>query len=148
MRTARREHAACRELASRTAASPSLEDAARAAAEAFPDARAVLDAAARRDPSACAALERFSEALGFGLSQIACVVDPDVLVLGGGLSERADLFLGAVRARYRACALPPCRNTPIVVSKLGNACGMYGAASRALDLLARGECSGTGERLL
>ena len=93
-------------------------------------------------------LERFSEALGFGLSQIACVVDPDVLVLGGGLSERADLFLGAVRARYRACALPPCRNTPIVVSKLGNACGMYGAASRALDLLARGECSGTGERLL
>ena len=148
VRTARREHAACRELASRTAASPSLEDAARAAAEAFPDARAVLDAAARRDPSACAALERFSEALGFGLSQIACVVDPDVLVLGGGLSERADLFLGAVRARYRACALPPCRNTPIVVSKLGNACGMYGAASRALDLLARGECSGTGERLL
>lgn len=146
--TARREHAARRELASRTAASPSLEDAARAAAEAFPDARAVLDAAARRDPSACAALERFSEALGFGLSQIACVVDPDVLVLGGGLSERADLFLGAVRARYRACALPPCRNTPIVVSKLGNACGMYGAASRALDLLARGECSGTGERLL
>ena len=71
-----------------------------------------------------------------------------MLVLGGGLSERADLFLRRVRARYRACALPPCRNTPIVVSKLGNACGMYGAASRALDLLARGECSGTGERLL
>lgn len=38
-------------------------------------------------------------------------------------------------------------NTPIVVSKLGNACGMYGAASRALDLLARAGSPGTGGRL-
>lgn len=111
----------------------------RAAAEAFPDARSVLEAFERGEPAARAALARFSDALGFGLSQIACVVDPDVFVLGGGLSERADLFLDAVRARYRACALPVCRDTPIVASKLGNACGVHGAAYRVLEALAGDE---------
>lgn len=107
-----------------------------AAAEAFPDARAVFEAAARRDPAARAALSRFSDALGFGLSQIACLVDPDVFVLGGGLSERADLYLDSVRAQYRACAVSVCRDTPIVASSLGNECGVYGAAFRALETLA------------
>lgn len=107
-----------------------------AAAEAFPDARAVFEAAARRDSAARAALSRFSDALGFGLSQMACLVDPDVFVLGGGLSERADLYLDSVRARYRACAVSVCRDTPIVASSLGNECGVYGAALRALETLA------------
>ena len=105
------------------------------ASAAFPDARAVLDAVARRDPVACAALGRFSDALGFGLAQMACLVDPDVFVLGGGLSERADLFVDAVRSRYRACALSVCRDTPIVASSLGSECGVYGAAYRAFDEL-------------
>lgn len=100
---------------------------------AFPDARAVLDAAAQHDPVACAALERFSDALGYGLAQMACLVDPDVFVLGGGLSERADLFIDAVRSRYRACVLSACRDTPIVASSLGNECGVYGAAYRAFQ---------------
>ena len=106
-----------------------------AAEQAFPDARAVLDAAARRDPAARTALNRFSDALGFGLAQMACIIDPDLFVLGGGLSERADLYLDAVRSRYRACALSVCRDTPIVASSLGNECGVYGAAFRAFELL-------------
>lgn len=101
------------------------------AAAAYPDARAVLDAAVQRDPAARDALDRFADALGFGLAQMACLVDPDVFVLGGGLSERADLYLDAVRSRYRACVLSVCRDTPIVASSLGNECGVYGAAYRA-----------------
>lgn len=105
------------------------------AADVFPDARAVLDAVERRDPHARAALERFSDALGFGLAQMACFADPDVFVLGGGLSERADLFIDAVRSRYRSCAVSACRDTPVVASSLGNECGVYGAAYRALQTL-------------
>lgn len=123
------------------------EDAASAAAEqAFPDARAVLDAAVRRDPAARAALGRFSDALGFGLAQMACLVDPDVFVLGGGLSERADLYLDAVRSRYRASAVSVCRDTPIVASSLGNECGVYGAAYRALEELRAADCGCDGRR--
>lgn len=110
-----------------------------AAEETFPDARAVIEAAARRDPSAKAALMKFSDALGFGLAQMACVLDPDVFILGGGLSERADLYLGDVQARYRACAITVCRDTPIVASALGNECGVYGAARRVLDVLSESE---------
>ncbi|WP_270295992.1 ROK family protein, partial [Eggerthella sinensis] len=73
--------------------------------------------------------------VGFGLAQMACIIDPDLFVLGGGLSERADLYLDAVRSRYRACALSVCRDTPIVASSLGNECGVYGAAFRAFELL-------------
>lgn len=113
------------------------EAAADEALAAFPDARAVLDAAVQRDPAARDALERFSDALGFGLAQMACLVDPDVFVLGGGLSERADLYLDAVRSRYRACVLSVCRDTPIVASSLGNECGVYGAAYRAFQELAK-----------
>ena len=105
------------------------------AADVFPDARAVLDAVERRDPHARAALDRFSDALGFGLAQMACFADPDVFVLGGGLSERADLFIDAVRSRYRSCAVSACRDTPVVASSLGNECGVYGAAYRALQTL-------------
>ena len=105
------------------------------AADVFPDARAVLDAVERRDPHARAALDRVSDALGFGLAQMACFADPDVFVLGGGLSERADLFIDAVRSRYRSCAVSACRDTPVVASSLGNECGVYGAAYRALQTL-------------
>ena len=105
------------------------------AADVFPDARAVLDAVERRDPHARAALGRFSDALGFGLAQMACFADPDVFVLGGGLSERDDLFIDAVRSRYRSCAVSACRDTPVVASSLGNECGVYGVAYRALQTL-------------
>ncbi len=107
--------------------------AQQAAVEAFPDARTVLSAADRRDPAARAALNHFTDALGFGLAQLACLIDPDLIVLGGGLSERADLYLEDVQARFRACAMFTCKETPIVASVLGNKCGMYGAAYHALE---------------
>lgn len=109
------------------------------AAAAFPDVRAVFEAAARREPAACAALDRFSDALGFGLAQMACLVDPDVFVLGGGLSERADQYLDAVRSRYRACVPSVYRDTPIVASSLGSECGAYGSAYRAFEELGKRE---------
>ena len=112
------------------------EAAADEALAAFPDARAVLDAAMQRDLAARDALERFSDALGFGLAQMACLVDPDVFVLGGGLSERADLYLSRALA-HRVRVLSVCRDTPIVASSLGNECGVYGAAYRAFQELAK-----------
>lgn len=113
----------------------------------FSDARAVLEAARGGHPAALAAAARFADYLGYGLAQTACVLDPPVFVLGGGLSEAADVFLEGVRARYRACVMPACCDTPIVASVLGNACGIYGAAKAAIDMLARGGCSSAGERL-
>ncbi len=99
------------------------------------DASAVFDGAAQGEPAAQAALERFADALGFALAQLACVVGPDSFILAGGLSERADLYLDAVRARYRACAPAAYRDASFAVSPLGGSCGVHGAAKRALDAL-------------
>ena len=105
------------------------------AAQAYPDARAVLESAQQNDPVATAAVDRFADALGFGLAQIACIFDPELIVLGGGISESAQVFLASVCASYRAHAISVCRETPIVASSLGNQCGTYGAGYRALEII-------------
>ena len=42
--------------------------------------------------------------LAFGLSQIACLLDPELFVIGGGLSVSADSFIDIVRERYKRYA--------------------------------------------
>lgn len=101
----------------------------------YESAKDVFDAAEAGDKAARAAIERFADRLAFGLSQMACLLDPELFVLGGGLSVSAEAFIGVVRERYRGYALEVCRSTPIVASALGNDCGMYGAAYRAMKKL-------------
>ena len=98
----------------------------------YESAKDVFDAADAGDKAAKAAVERFADRLAFGLSQMACVFDPDVFVLGGGMAASADTYIETVRDRYKRYALEVCRATPIVASTLGNDCGMYGAAYRAI----------------
>lgn len=101
----------------------------------YADAKEVFVAADAGDKAAKAAIERFADRLAFGLSQIACLLDPELFVIGGGLSVSADSFIDIVRERYKRYALDVCRSTPIVASALGNDCGMYGAAYRAIKKL-------------
>ncbi|WP_218971887.1 ROK family protein [Raoultibacter phocaeensis] len=98
----------------------------------YESAKDVFDAAAAGDKAAKAAVERFADRLAFGLSQVACLVDPDLFVLGGGMAASADVYLETIRECYKRYALEVCRKTPIVASTLGNDCGMYGAAYRAI----------------
>ncbi len=96
-------------------------------------AKEVFDAAAAGDPAAKEAVSTFSHMLAFGLAQITCVLDPDLIVLGGGLSASADVFLDDVTRLYREFAFRPCRDVPIGVASLGNSAGIFGAARFALQ---------------
>lgn len=101
----------------------------------YESAKDVFDAASNGDEAARKAIRRFADRLAFGLSQMACMLDPELFVLGGGLSASADSFIEIVRDRYKRYALDACRSTPIVVSVLENDCGIYGAAYRAIKKL-------------
>lgn len=91
------------------------------------DALAVFDAAREGDERARAALKRFSDTLGFALAQVTCVVDSEVILLGGGVAGGADLYLNDLRAAYGANCLSTCASTDIRCAMLGNDAGIVGA---------------------
>ena len=96
------------------------------------DALSVFDAARDGDPRAKHALDDMADKLGFALSQAACVVDPDVILLGGGIAGGADLYLDALRSTYRSYCFEACAGTEIRCATLLGDAGVYGAARYAM----------------
>ncbi|WP_350453824.1 ROK family protein [Slackia heliotrinireducens] len=92
------------------------------------DARQVMEAFERSNPHAVHAMEVFSDRLGYALANIACVIDPEVILLGGGVSERFDLFEDMLRASFDMYALGESRSVEFRKAALGNEAGMVGAA--------------------
>lgn len=81
------------------------------------------------DPAAVAALAEVGRWLGVGLASIANALDPEVIVIGGGVIAAGELLLGPARAELRARALPPVAETVRVeASMFGAESGMLGAA--------------------
>lgn len=98
-----------------------------------PTGKEITQAARRGDPLAAAVMEDFSRWLGQGLSIVADVLDPELIVLGGGVSQDADLYLeGAAQAMGQdivgAGHRPLAR---VATAELGSAAGMIGVADLA-----------------
>jgi glucokinase len=70
--------------------------------------------------------------LGVALASLANIFDPDVFVIGGGVSAVGDLLLEPARHELRSRALPPQNKTPVKLAELGPDAGMIGAAAMAL----------------
>ena len=96
------------------------------------DAYPVFEAAKAQDPRALYALSLFTDKLAFGLAQATCVVDPALILLGGGLSQSAELFLNNLRELYRTYAFTDCKDTPIICATLQEKAGVIGAARFAM----------------
>ena len=94
--------------------------------------RAVTAAAIAGDEVACDLVSRAGRRLGVALSGYANIFDPDLIVIGGGVSAVGDLMLDPAREELRSRALPPMNQTPVVVAKLGADAGMIGAAAMAI----------------
>lgn len=91
------------------------------------DAQSIAAAAEAGEPAAVACLHLFSDRLARGLASVINIVDPDVIVLGGGLSNIARLYDGlpALIARY---AFSDGVETPVVRAAHGDSSGVRGAA--------------------
>jgi len=96
------------------------------------DAFTVCKAARANDPCAKKAFTVMAEKLGFALAQVACVVDPAVILLGGGLSAGCDVFLDELIEAYKTYSLTACAQTPIRCASLMGDAGMFGAARFAM----------------
>ncbi len=99
------------------------------------DALAVFEAARADNPEALRACDRLADYLARAMSIIATLVDPEMFILGGGMCGGWDTFGDVCLEKYRAYAIPGCRDTLIRVATLGNDAGFLGAARQAIALL-------------
>ena len=95
--------------------------------------KTVTDAAIAGDKAAREVMELIGVRLGVGLSSLANIFNPDVLVIGGGVIVAGDLLLEPARRELRKRALPPMNETPVLEAQMGNDAGMIGAAEMALE---------------
>ena len=95
--------------------------------------REICDLAREGEEMATDIVERCSDYLGRAMSYVACAVDPDVFILGGGMSRAGDVLIEAVRKAYRKYAFHVSTETPIVIAGLGNDAGIYGCAKMVID---------------
>lgn len=96
-------------------------------------AKAVFDAVKAGDKVACEIAEQFGEYLGKGLASIACVVNPEAFVIGGGVSKAGDILLDYVTKNYARYVFHGCKDAAFKLATLGNDAGIYGAAKLAID---------------
>ncbi len=90
----------------------------------------VFDAARRGHPAATAAVEIEAARLALGIAAIAPVVDPALVILGGGVGHNGDLLLGPIEREL--AAISPF-HPRVVVSALGEEAVLHGAVATALD---------------
>ncbi|MEE3419473.1 MAG: ROK family glucokinase [Lachnospiraceae bacterium] len=93
----------------------------------------VFDAYKKGDDVAERIVNRFAAYLGKALGSYAAVIDPEVIVIGGGVSRAGDCLTEIVGRYYRQYAFPALKNTPIVLAQLGNDAGIYGSAKLVID---------------
>jgi glucokinase len=96
--------------------------------------RHVTDAARQGDPVAERILSEVGRRLGEGIAGLVNVLDPEVVVLGGGAMESGDLLLDPARRAFVDSVEAPDHRpeTPILPAAMGNDAGAVGAADLAL----------------
>lgn len=95
-------------------------------------AKDVFDLAKAGDELAGEVVDKQAHILGRTLAQIACVVDPEIFVIGGGVSRAGAILTDAVKEYFEKYAFHACRGTEFALAELGNDAGIYGAARSIL----------------
>ena len=73
--------------------------------------------------------------LGKCLADVSYVIDPQVFVIGGGVSQGGRILTDMIQRHYQKEATLVKKKTPVLLAKLGNDAGIYGAAKMVFDRL-------------
>lgn len=96
-------------------------------------AKDIWDAVKDGDEFAIEVAERFGKYLGTALANVAGIVDPEVFVIGGGVSKAGQVVLDYIQKYYMKYVFRTCRNADFVLATLGNDAGIYGAARMVIE---------------
>lgn len=92
----------------------------------------ICDLARAGDEMAKQVVTRCADYLGRAMSYISCTVDPEIYVIGGGMSRAGAVLIDAILERYRHYAFHVSSGTGVAVATLGNDAGIYGCARMIL----------------
>ncbi len=96
-------------------------------------AKTVFDAVKQKDALAMEIAEEFGKYLGDGLAVIASVINPDTIVIGGGVSRAGEILMDYIRPHYEKNVFHGSREVKFALATLGNDAGIYGSAKLVLD---------------
>ena len=99
-------------------------------------AKDVFDAAKSGDAAAKEILNKFYDYMGQFLGSLCSVVDPEAVVLGGGVTKAGDVLLKGIEPYFHKYVFHAASNVKFALASLGNDAGAYGAFKLALDAFA------------
>lgn len=92
-------------------------------------AKDVFDAARNGDSTAVQVVDEVARYLGLSLANVANTLNPEKIVIGGGVSKAGDILLTPIREYFRRFSFPRvAKSTQLVLATLGNDAGVIGAA--------------------
>lgn len=96
-------------------------------------AKDIFDLAKDGDELCMESVEELGRYLGIACSHVAAVVDPQVFVIGGGVSRAGSILIDVIKKNYESNVMFALKNKEFKLAELGNDAGMYGCVKMVLD---------------
>ena len=96
----------------------------------------IFDAAKAGDEAALAILDKVYRYMGLFLGNICSTVNPEVVVIGGGVSKAGDMLVKGIEPYFHKHVFHAASGAKFEMASLGNDAGAYGAFKLALDSFA------------
>lgn len=96
-------------------------------------AKSVWDAVKASDELAIGVANRYGEYLGKGLAAVANVINPEIFVIGGGVSKAGNVVIEYMEPFFHKYVFHGADNAKFALATLGNDAGIYGSAKLVLD---------------
>ena len=93
----------------------------------------IFDTGKAGNPEALAVLDEYYEYLGEFLGSLCSVVDPETVVIGGGVSKAGQVLIDGIEPKFQKYVFHAASNVRFTLAALGNDAGAYGAFKLALD---------------
>lgn len=95
-------------------------------------AKDIFDAAKEGDKVALSLVDELGKILGTAFANISCTVNPEIFVIGGGVSKAGNILIEHVQKYFIERTFHACRDTKFALAALGNDAGMYGCVQMLL----------------
>lgn len=96
-------------------------------------AKDIFDAAKAGDADALGVVDEVCKILGIALANVACALNPEVIVIGGGVSKAGDILIRHVQKYFEKYVFYACKNTRFALASLGNDAGIWGCVRLLLS---------------